>query len=467
MRWKCRIDKNMRKRIPIVCCILVLLFPAQLVPADDVSPEQIREAMREATDYLCTASTRGGYAGIYSTDLKRRYGEGLYHPMDPTEIWVQPPGTPSVGECFLRAYRITGESQYLKAAREAGRALVWGQRKAGGWEHTADVAYLKPDSVSPERKKGACTFDDNITQGALSFLISLDEVIEEEWLSEAIRIGLDHMLQTQFKNGAWPQWNPLKWYHHFFDGYHDYYTFNDGAINDCISIMLRVHKAYNREEYLRSATRGGDFIISSQRASPQAGWAQQYSDDMKPAWARAFEPPGVCSAVTARNIKTLVDLYLYAKDEKYLAPIPSAIEWLESSRIGDNLWSRLYELDTNKPIYGDRDGEIHYNYDEISEERKRGYGWRGEFGVSSAIEYYETVKQSGAAGYIGERSKALTPAQRKQRAEHLAKEVGKIIATLDESGRWVEENMIFTGTFVRNFNLLCEYLEMRNAADKE
>ncbi len=457
----------MKMRIPVACFILAMLLPARLVRADDASPDRIRDAMRRATDYLCAISTRGGYAGIYSTDLKRRYGEGLYQPMDPTEIWVQPPGTPSVGECFLRAYRITGESQYLKAAREAGRALVWGQRRAGGWGHTADVADLTAASIRPAWKNGACTFDDNITQGAVSFLISLDGVVEEEWLSEAIVLGLEHVVRSQFENGAWPQWNPRKWYHRFVDGYHDYYTFNDGVINDCIAVMLKAHGRYGKDKYLRSAVRGGDFIISSQCASPQAGWAQQYSHDMKPAWARPFEPPAVCSAVTARNIKTLVDLYLYTKNEKYLAPIPPAISWLESSRIGDNLWSRLYELETNKPIYGDRDGKIHYDYDEISEERKRGYGWKGEFGVSSAIEYYEAVKQPTPTGPIVERSRAVTPAQRRQKAEHLAMEAGRIAAALDESGRWVEENMISIGTFVRNFNLLCEYLEMRDTTDEE
>ena len=59
-------------------------------------------------------------------DLRKRYGEALYEPAKPTEIWVQPPGTPFVGEAFLRAWRITGDPRYMDAARDAARALLMG-----------------------------------------------------------------------------------------------------------------------------------------------------------------------------------------------------------------------------------------------------------------------------------------------------------------------------------------------------
>jgi len=440
--------------------MITLLLPASHAPAEHIPAEQVEETLRKAAAYFQSISTSGGYAGIYSLDLEKRYGEGLYEPVSPTQIWVQPPGTPAIGDSLLRAHLITGESMYLAAAREAGRALCWGQRKAGGWDHLADVSRLRPDSVYPERKRGACTFDDNITQGALSFLINLDAVLDEEWLSDSIRLGLNHILASQFENGAWPQWNPLKWWHYFFNGYHDYYTFNDGAINDCIKVLLKAHGTFKEDALLISAASGGDFIIFSQRAGPQAGWAQQYSHDMEPARARSFEPPGLCSAVTARNITTLVDLFLYTKDERFLAPIPAAIAWLEESKIGKNQWARLYELETNRPIYGDKDGKIHYDYNEISEERKRGYAWQAEFGIASAIGYYNEVKKIGAAEYLARSSSPINPAQRVQKADQLGQEVKAIIASLDEKGRWIDDGKIYSSTFVRNVNLLCDYLEL-------
>ena len=182
----------------------LLLFQG-CVSAEDPLEEEAGRTLKKATAYFHAISTRGGYAGIYSVDLKQRYGESFNEQAGATEIWVQPPGTPSVGECFLRAYRITGDQQFLSAATDAARALAWGQRTQGGWDHRADVAHLDMGSKTAIRKEGHCTFDDNITQGALCFLMSMDAVIDEPWLSGAIELGLYFLMKSQFENGAWPQ----------------------------------------------------------------------------------------------------------------------------------------------------------------------------------------------------------------------------------------------------------------------
>ena len=297
--------------------------------------------------------------------------------------------------------------------------------------------------------------DDNISQGALTFLMEMDKEINEQWLDESVSLGLNFIMKSQFGNGGWPQWYPL------IGDYHDYYTFNDNTINDCMRVLLKAHRQYGKIELLLSAQKGGDFIILSQVSSPQSGWAQQYSHDLKPAWARSFEPPAVCSAVTVRNMRTLVDLYLYTKDEKYLAPIPDAIAWLMRSKIDNNEWARLYEVETNTPIYGDRDGKIHYNYDEISEERRNGYSWKGEYGVNGAIEYYNTVKKIGADEYIAELSKKDLSISNALADKNLMDKVREIISTLDDRGRWRTDDMLHSRVFVENFNILCSLLELK------
>jgi hypothetical protein len=102
---------------------------------------------------------------------------------------------------------------------------------------------------------------------------------------------------------------------------------------------------------------------------------------MEPSWARAFEPPAVCSAESADAMRMLVDLFLETGEGKFLEPIPAFIGWLKRSQIASNRWARYYEIETNKPIYGDRDGKIHYTLAEISAERQRGYAWEGSLGV--------------------------------------------------------------------------------------
>ena len=419
----------------LLALFLVLVNSAPALAGDDLKQETL-DTLKKATSFFRSIATRGGYAGIYSMDLEKRYGEALYEPAKPTEIWVQPPGTPSVGACYLRAYQVTGDKAYLEAARDAARALAWGQRQAGGWDHRVDVSHLEPGSKKPERKKGHCALDDNISQGALSFLMRLDQEINEEWLSESVELGLSHLMRSQFENGAWPQWHPLR------GGYHDFYTFNDNTINDCIRVILEAHRLYGKKQYLDCAMRGGDFIMLSRGKAPQAGWAQQYSHDMKPAWARKFEPPGICSAVTARNIRTLVDLYLHSGEEKVLGPIPEAIDWLEKSRIGPDLWARLYEVGTNRPIYGDRDGKVHYTLEEISEERKTGYSWQSGYGIAGAIRYYQEAKSLGADRLLKKRSEPPSEVNRKLKALELASQVSAINRSLDDQGRWVKNKMI-------------------------
>ena len=43
------------------------------------------------------------------------------------------------------------------------------------------------------------------------------------------------------------------------------------------------------------------------------------------------------------------------------------------------IWSRLYEIGSNRPIFGDRDGKVYYAVTDISEERQRGYSWYGTY----------------------------------------------------------------------------------------
>jgi hypothetical protein len=140
-----------------------------------------------------------------------------------------------------------------------------------------------------------------------------------------------------------------------------------------MSLLLRAHDALGERQYLDAALRGGEFILATQGPDEQAGWAQQYDASLKPVSARTFEPAAYSSRETGDVMNTLLDLYAATGDEKYVGPIGKARGWLEASTIGPGEWSRLYEIGTNRPIYGDRDGSIHYDLAEVSEERRKGY----------------------------------------------------------------------------------------------
>src|SRR6187200_2536549 len=116
---------------------LCVLFPS----AEADLREQAASALKRAiTYYRSKVASHGGYVYYYSTDLKERWGEGK---ATPYTIFVQPPGTPTVGMAYLKAYAATGDPFYLKAARGAAEALVRGQLESGGW--TQVIHFAKPE----------------------------------------------------------------------------------------------------------------------------------------------------------------------------------------------------------------------------------------------------------------------------------------------------------------------------------
>jgi hypothetical protein len=201
---------------------------------------------------------------------------------------------------------------------------------------------------------------------------------------------------------------------------------------------------------------------------PHPVWAQQYNPQLEPAWARAFEPPCVCSNESGGAMRLLVDLYLETGDEKYLEPLPRAIAWFKRSEVAPGVWARMYEIGTNTPIFGDRDGKIKYRIEDLSPERRSGYSWRGAYGIQSAINYYDEVKALGREKILTKRNEAeAKAASAKGRASHAKKlepRARAAIAALDAQGRWLAKSrngaeQIRTELFIVNMRVLADYVE--------
>lgn len=419
--------------------------------------------------FFQSLAIEGGYVYHYSLNGEEKWGEGK---TDDRTIEVQPPGTPAVGMSFLRAYRITKNENFLKAAEEAANALIRGQNQLGGWEHKIYFDRPTGDKVS---------FDDNQTQSAISFLMALDQEIDRPALAESIKKALHMMLDSQLDAGGWPHQYPRQ------GNYHDYATFNDQGINDCIRVMIEAHTYYGEEIYEESLQKVGRFMMISQLPPPQPGWAQQYNEFLQPAWARTFEPPAVCPSASIHNINSLIDLFQHTGHRKFLEPIPDALRWLKASRLPNGKWGRFLELGTNKPLYYDR-GRIRVDsLHQLSLERRTGYGY--ETDLSAALMAVERRFQSVSnpnQGFSSELEASQSKADRVARLKELAASVQKIIQSQDKMGRWIIrgdqfrknipaqkwngeyriEDRVSSALFNRNVAILCDFLELYGGQER-
>lgn len=441
---------------------------------------QVVTAMRKAaTFYRDSVASRGGYVYYYSVDLKQRWGEGV---ATRDQIWVQPPGTPTVGMAYLKAYEATGDSFYLNAAQEAAEALVYGQLKSGGWTNVID--FNRRGRVAQYRNgkgggKNNSSFDDGQSQSAIRLLIHVDKALDfrHQAIDEAAEYALDALLSAQFPNGAFPQvWTGpvkrqpiLKASYPDYDwrnegrikNYWDMYTLNDNVCGYITETLIDACRIYNDERFMTALTKLGDFLILAQMPNPQPAWAQQYNYEMKPIWARKFEPPAISGDESQEVIETLMEIYRITKDRKYLEPIPRALVYLKRSLLADGRLSRYYELRTNRPLYMFRRGDVYtLTYDDSK--LPKHYGWKIDSRLGEITEQYNKLKRN-----IG------TAAEPKS-VVNLEQQVRNVTKKLDSQGRWISiyrgeqlvgqpkfklnSSYVSSAVFSANIELLSEYM---------
>lgn len=437
---------------------------------------------RAATYYAGEVALNGGYVYYYSTDLTKRLGEG---PATATEVWVQPPGTPAVGEAFLAAYEATSDAFYLESALAAGKALAYGQLESGGWRNSIDFDPSGPriDQYRNGKGKGKnfSTLDDDISQAALRFLMRLDAAtgFADGEIHGAVEYALPRLLAAQFPNGAFPQgWTgpvqarevkkaSLPEYDWRTEGrikeYWNEYTLNDGLAGTVADTLILAHQVYKEPVYLESLKKLGGFLVLAQLPEPQPGWAQQYNEAMQPIWARAFEPPAVSGRESEDAMLALLKIAAAGGDHTLAAPVVAGVKYLERSLLPDGQLARYYELGTNKPLYMQRAGKG-YELTHDDSALPDHYGWKNPAQLALLKDTYRTL----LAGRPLEEVTGPPPVD--------AATVAKIVAALDDKGRWITvhdggetrlvgqpkfavgEEYLSSAVFAENLTMLSRYL---------
>ena len=476
-----------RRQIVRLCVTLACIASSSLLGAQDsaeapASREATADAIKRAADFFShQVSTDGGYVWRYSADLKLREGESK---VDPSTSWVQPPGSPTVGLAYLQAYQMTEIDELLKAAVRTGHHLANGQLKSGGWTYRIETnarqrARYAYRNTAESRGRNTTTLDDDTTQSALRFLMRLDAELEfqDGAIHDCVEFALKSLLKAQYPNGGWPQRYdappdrgdfpvrkaafPSDWSRKYPGrNYMGFYTLNDNTLADTIETMLLASQVYNDPSYRKAAERGGDFLLLAQMPEPQPAWAQQYNNRMEPAWARKFEPPAVTGGESKGAIRVLIRLYLATGQQKYIDSIPSALDYLEESRLPDGRLARFYELKTNRPLYFTREYELTYDADDLPTH----YG----FIVSGSLDSLRRQLESARATDV-----PITPRDLRLPAKSSPgrRRAAELINALDERGAWVTpgslryhsadeqvNRIIDSSVFARNLIALAAYL---------
>lgn len=302
------------------------------------------------------------------------------------------------------------ETEYIKIADN----MLLFQRDNGGWLKNYDMrAVLTPEQIQniiQTKSVLNTTIDNSTTYPHIYYLAQVYTLTQTEKYKEACIKGIHFLLKAQYSNGGWPQYFPLE------ENYSRHITFNDGAYMGVMNLLEKIISGdpnfafldENVKKEVNSAYQKGiDCILKTQIVDQGklTAWCQQHDEiTLLPAWARKFEPPSICNGESTEIVLFL--MHLDNPSEKIIQSIQGAVKWFSDSKIyntrvesfdapkmeskyttitRDNrvvtdssappIWTRYYELKTEKPLFCDRDSRYLYSLAEVSRERRVGYAW--------------------------------------------------------------------------------------------
>ena len=296
----------------------------------------------------------------------------------------------------------------------AENILSW-QDEYGSWPKNLDTS---ANPYTGQRSDLEGTFDNRAMTDEMRYMARIFNATNDSRYSDAFINGLELIFKAQYPTGGWPQHFPPG------DGYARYITFNDDAmirimelLEDVISDSTYIFVSDDRINDAKKAFDDGlDCILKCQvRVDGKLTvWCAQHDEiDYQPRPARSFELVSLSGGESSGILHFLMNL----KDPspEVVKAITSGVRWYRDSEVkgiriawvdgklkamadpdARSLWGRFYDINSNHPIFCDRDGIPKYDYNQIDQERSTGYKWYGDWGVGVLGEY-EKWKQKWAA----------------------------------------------------------------------
>jgi len=326
------------------------------------------------------------------------------------------------------------QKEYNKSEIEKiGDNILLYQRANGGWPKNYDMRAILTDEqkktlLAAKNDNSMTTFDNGATHSQVEYLARVYSITKKERFKDACLKGIDFILSAQYPNGGFPQFFPDT------SGYRKYITFNDGAMAGVMKVLLaieqnkphysfvdeerrvKVHRAYEKgvECILRSQIKVNDTLTA---------WSQQHDNiTLQPQSARTFEPKAICGQESAEIVQFLMKIK--KPSEEIISAVNAAVRWFEKSKIfgikvlnvdasdtqfiyhksnfdrivvedptAPPIWARFYEIETNRPLFCNRDAKPVYSLAEVARERRTGYAWYGYEGENVLKAYAEWQKK--------------------------------------------------------------------------
>ena len=294
----------------------------------------------------------------------------------------------------------------LQFVEIADHLLVF-QNDDGGWSKSFNPLVKVPEAELRTllgRSLSRSTFDNRTTYPHIAYLAKVYGVTGDERYRSAAERGLDYVFREQRPTGGWRGADV------------DAVTYNDDVMLGLMRLLrdveqVRPHFDWLNENGRRQAQaaleRAIDVTLKCQIVvnGVKTGWCQQHSHDtFEPVKARSYELPSICPVESSGIVRFLMEIEDPSPD--VTAAIEAAVAWIDRSKItgirvqdveiepvryehhtatrdrivvsdpdAPPIWTRYYEIETNRPFFCNRDGTKVYSLAEVHHERRSGYGW--------------------------------------------------------------------------------------------
>lgn len=323
---------------------------------------------------------------------------------------------------YARSFDIGNEMTPAWFASDSARViadnLLSFQAPNGGWSKHVEYSRgprLKGQSWFSEsdRWQWISTIDNSSTTEQMRFLVLRDSVRPASRYKDAYLRGLRYLFESQMPNGCWPQVWPL-------DGsYHDAATFNDDAMTNVLTTLQHASEGdasfvvkAERDRARHAVDRGIECVLRAQvhQAGKLAVWGQQHDPlTLHPVRARSYEHESLSAQESANLLRFLIKQQ--NPSPRLAFAIRGAAAWLKASALSGYtydydtglrvspgqgpLWARMYELDTGKPIFSDRNGIRLYHWNQLKD-RRTGYAWY-TYAPVLALRQYDSWERRNSA----------------------------------------------------------------------